>query len=80
MSIKAVCHWGEAEDVCIIIEAPDYVHYLDDGKSVQVPMSREQARELARQLLEKAEACEKMEEDIEEYLGADDLEEYFKEE
>lgn len=64
MSIKAVCHWGEAEDVCIIVGGKDEESMSILDSETQIPMTRDQARKLAAELLARADACDELERNI----------------
>lgn len=72
MSITAHCHWGMAEDVTIVtkdspailMESLSTVHGCYTCDSIQIPMTREEARQLAAQLIEAADRCDYLEDNI----------------
>lgn len=83
MSIKAVCHWGMAEDVCIVVEEDDarntFVNHEYDivnpkyVNQIQIPMTKLQARVLAEQLFAMAAKCDDYEDGLNEYMEKENV-------
>lgn len=76
MSIQACCHWGMAEDVCVVLQdlptilmeqAQTDVFIHGVCNHVQIPLTKEQARVLAEQLLNAADRCDELEDGLKQY-------------